>query len=181
MKVSFKVALGGICMALAIVLMTGTAIIPILSFALPAFAGMMMIPINLQFGRKWAILVYIGVSFLSFFVTPDHTATISFAVLFGYYPILKGAIESMRKKALEWVLKMLVFNLAVALGAAATIALFGLDYLIAEYSEFSAWGMWAICIFALFCEGAFVLYDFALSKIVTLVILKFMPLFNKIK
>lgn len=168
-------------MALAIVLMTGTAIIPILSFALPAFAGMMMIPLNLEFGRKWAALVYIGISFLSFFVTPDHTATISFAVLFGYYPILKGTIESLRKRVLEWILKMLVFNIAIAVGAAVTIVFFGLDYLVAEYSEFSSWGIWAIFAFTLFCEAAFVLYDFALSRIVTLIILKFMPLFSKIK
>lgn len=178
MKTSFKVTLGGICMALSVLVMSATAIIPIASFAFPALAGALLIPLNLKLGKKWALLVYLGVALLSFFVSPDHTATISFLVLFGHYPILKEVIEKLKSRVLEWILKMLLFNAAIAVGCGLSILLFGLEYLLGEYAGFTAWYLAA---FIAACNVVFVIFDVALTRIITLIIYKIMPLFNKIK
>ena len=124
MKTSYKVALGGMIMALCTLCMTATNLIPIASFALPGVAGVLIIPVNLELGKKWALSVYLGTSLLSIFISSDHTAIVSFIALLGYYPILKGVIERIRNRALEWAIKMLTFNLAIALGAFITIIFF---------------------------------------------------------
>ena len=84
MRPSYRVALGAMVMALATLFMMATTIFPFASFAFPAIAGVLLIVLNLEFGKKWALLVYLGVALLSFFVSSDHTAVISFVVFFGY-------------------------------------------------------------------------------------------------
>ena len=178
MKTSYKVALGGMIMALSVLCMTATNLFPIASFALPAIAGCLIIPVNLELGKKWALCVYIGVALLSIFISSDHTAIISFIVLFGYYPILKGVIERIRKPIIEWFLKMLVFNVAVGVGVLLTLVFFGLDVLIAEYSGFGKLGIiafWAVC------NVVFVVFDIALTRMITLIIYRFLPLFKRFK
>lgn len=178
MRVSYKVALSGMVMALSVLCMTATTLFPFASFALPALAGVLLIPLNLELGKKWAFLVYIGVSILSFFISSDHTAVISFLALFGYYPIIKGVIEKIRHPFIEWVLKMLLFNAAIAVGVLLTIAFFGMDILLSEYSEFGKIGLG---IFILACNVAFIIFDFALTRLITLIILRLLPLLKKLK
>lgn len=178
MKTSYKVALGGMIMALCVLCMTATNLFPIASFALPAIAGVLIIPVNLELGKKWALCVYLGTALLSIFISSDHTAIISFIVLFGYYPILKGVIERIRKPLIEWVLKMLLFNASVGVGVLLTLLFFGLDTLIAEYGELGKLG---IVVFWAVCNVVFVVFDIALTRIITLIIYRFLPLFKRFK
>lgn len=165
-------------MALSTICMLATAIIPIGSFALPAIAGVILIPINLELGKKWAVAVFLGVSLLSVFLSPDHTAIISFIVFLGYYPILKEVIEKIRKPVLEWVLKLVTFNLAIAVGVCITILFFTLDYLISEYAVF---GVYGIPILILVVNITFVIYDIGLTRLIGIMAARLMPLFKKLK
>ncbi|MBQ8869260.1 MAG: hypothetical protein IJ027_06065 [Oscillospiraceae bacterium] len=178
MKASYKIALGAVFMALSTIFMLATSVFPFASFAFPAIAGALLIVINLEIGRKWALLVYAGVSLLSLFVSSDHTAVISFIVFFGYYPVIKGVIEKCRKRWLEWILKLLLFNAAILVGVLLTILLFGLDILLAEYSEFGKIGLG---LFVLACEVVFVVFDVALTRLITLLIYKVMPKLRRLR
>ncbi|MBQ5816359.1 MAG: hypothetical protein IIW33_02740, partial [Oscillospiraceae bacterium] len=160
------------------IFMMATSVIPIASFAFPAIAGALLIVINVELGRKWALLVYAGVSLLSLFLSSDHTAVVSFIVFFGYYPIVKGIIEKCRKPVLEWVLKMLLFNAAIAVGVLLTILLFGMDILLMEYSEFGKAGLG---IFILACEVIFVVFDIALTRLITLLIYRILPKMRRLR
>ena len=178
MKTSYKVALGGMIMALCTLCMTATNLIPIASFALPGVAGVLIIPVNLELGKKWALSVYLGTALLSIFISSDHTAVISFIALLGYYPILKEVIDRLKSRVLKWALKMLIFNLSIALGALITIIFLGLDILIAEYGEFGAIGL---PIYIAVCNIVFVVYDVALTRITALIIYRFIPLLKKFR
>lgn len=178
MKTSYKVALGGMIMALCVLCMTATNLFPFASFALPAIAGVLIIPVNLELGKKWALSVYLGTALLCIFISSDHTAIVSFIVLFGYYPIIKEVIEKLRKPVLEWTLKMLLFNVAVGLGVLITLLFFGLDVLMAEYGEFGKIGILA---FIAACNVVFVVFDIALTRLITLMIYRFLPLLKKVK
>ena len=178
MKASYKIALGAVFMALSAIFMMATSVIPIASFAFPAIAGALLIVINVELGRKWALLVYAGVSLLSLFLSSDHTAVVSFIVFFGYYPIVKGIIEKCRKPVLEWVLKMLLFNAAIAVGVLLTILLFGMDILLMEYSEFGKAGLG---IFILACEVIFVVFDVALTRLITMLIYRILPKMRRLR
>ena len=178
MRPSYKIALGAVIMALSTIFMMATTVFPFASFAFPAIAGVLLIILNLEFGRKWALLVYIGVSLLSFFLSSDHTAVISFVAFFGYYPILKGVIEKIQKPILEWILKMLTFNAAIVIGIFATILLFGIEILISEYLGF---GKLSLALFIAACNIVFVVFDIALTRLITLMIYKILPKLRKIR
>lgn len=178
MRTSYKVSLGGMIMALSTLCMTATNLFPAASFALPAIAGFLIIPVNLELGKKWAFSVYVGVSLLSIFISSDHTAIISFVAFFGYYPIVKGIIEKLRRSVLEWIIKILLLNCAILVGILITLAFFGFEMLLLEYGEFGKIG---ILVYILCLNGAFVLFDIALTRMITLIILKFIPLLKKIK
>lgn len=178
MRTSYKVALGGMIMALSTICMAATTLFPAASFALPALAGILLIVINLELSGKWAISVYIGVSLLSIFLCSDYLAVISFIALLGYYPIAKGAIERLRRPVLEWILKILLLNIAILIGVLITLLFLGSGALLAEYGEF---GLVGIIIYILALNGAFILYDILLTRMVTLIIKKFLPLLKKIK
>ncbi len=165
-------------MALSTLTMAATNLIPIGSFALPALAGFFLIIVSLELNKKWAMCVYIGVSLLSIFISSDHTATIAFIVLFGYYPILKEVIEGLKNKVLEWIIKILTFNIAIVVGVLITLLIFGWGYLLAEYKGF---GVIGISVFLLACNGAFVLFDIALTRFITLIIIKFIPMLSKLR
>ena len=63
MKQSSKCAIGGIVSALSLVLMISVAIIPFLTYALPALAGVLIIFIVIEIDKKWAFGVYSASSF----------------------------------------------------------------------------------------------------------------------
>lgn len=159
MKNSVKLAFCGIFTALASVFMAAS-LIPDMTFAIPAIAGLFIIPVFIEAGTPRAILCFVASAVLSFFIG-DKTSWILYIALFGYYPILKPYIEKAEAKILKWVFKILLFNTAAIACYAAEVLLFGITL-----------KGWILC--ALFALGniAFVLYDIAISRIAALYYLK---------
>ena len=98
MNKSIRVAFCGIITALCTVLMFLTGLISIGTYALPAFAGILLIVVVIEMGTGWAWPVYIAVSVLSVLLSGDKEAALLFVLFFGYYPILKAVFEKMQKK-----------------------------------------------------------------------------------
>ena len=113
MKNSYKTALCGIICALALVLMLITTIFPFGTYAFPCFAGMLFVVIAIEFGIGWAYMAYGVVALLSLFLVSDKEAVLYFIAFFGFYPILKGTIEKIKSKPLQYILKYLIFNICV--------------------------------------------------------------------
>lgn len=172
---SSRVALCGIVSALAVVLMFVTGLIPFLTYALPAIAGAFITVLVIEINKKWAAGAYAAVSLLSLLILADKEAALFFAAFFGYYPIIKAIFESKLPKALEWVLKLLVFNAAVVAASAAAVYIFGIPF-----DELEEYGIKA----ALFLLGigniAFVLYDYCLTSAVTIYLKKWQKHFRRL-
>ena len=64
MKQSSRCAIGGIVASLSLVLMISVAVIPFLTYALPALAGALIMFIVVEINRKWAFGVYSAVAIL---------------------------------------------------------------------------------------------------------------------
>lgn len=160
---SFKVALGGILTALALILLMGTGILPIATYALPGLAGALMICAVLELGYKWAFSVFAATALLSLLLTPDREAALLFVFFFGHYPILKSLIERVSSRVLEWIIKLTVFNLCVLGCYALIFFVFEMQYVIQSFDGF---GRYALLIFSLVGNIVFVLYDFTLSSLV---------------
>ena len=154
-KPTFKLAFCAIIAALAVVLMLITSIVPVGTYALPCFAGGLLVAVVVEYGAKWALGVYAVVSVLSFFIAGDKEAVLYFAVLFGYYPVLKAFFESkVKSRILQYIFKFAVKLLAV------------------PAEEFTLFGIYMPLAFLAFGNLFFLLYDFALTSFVMLYVRK---------
>lgn len=76
MKVSSKTALGGIVAALSLSLMFLISIIPMFTYAVPAAASMLLIPIVIEISKKWALGVYFAISLLGLIIVPNKEVAV---------------------------------------------------------------------------------------------------------
>lgn len=162
-NISYKVALGGVISAISVFTMMLTGIIPLGVYVFPAMAGLILVLIVIEVNSKWALLCYIAVSVLSLLVTPDIEAKMMFIFFLGYYPIIKAYLEQARYRIVEWIFKLVIFNISVIIVYLLIIYLFGLNEILDEFGEFGKYG-------ALIMLGAgnavFILYDITISRLV---------------
>lgn len=175
-KISYKVSLGGIVSALCLVMMFLTAVIPPLNITLPLFAGMLISVVAIEISPSWAFVTYVVVSVLSFFLTPDKEAAIFFAVLFGYYPILKDVTEKLKFKPIQWLIKIIIFNVAIVIIYQLTVKLLGTVDLVEEFGFMKQYMLPALLIIFNFI---LVLYDVTLGMVKDAYVKWFRPTFLK--
>ena len=150
----------GIITALCTLLMFLTGLIPIGTYALPALAGILMIPIVIEMGAAWAWPVYIASSLLSLLLAGDKEAAVLLVVFFGYYPILKSIFERARR-VLSYLLKFAVFNGSMVLGYFLSIWVLGVPK-----DSFIVFGVNLPAAFLIAGNIVFILYDYAVSALV---------------
>ena len=157
LKQSKKVSLCAVVSAIAVVIMLGSYF-PYFTYATPAVAGLfMMIPL-IEINPKYATLCYITSAVLSLIIAEPESALL-YALLLGYYPILKAIIEKLQKPVLEWAIKIIVFNIAVIL------VYFGMSFIFKiSVDDFGTLGKYGAYIFLGLGNVVFVIYDIAISR-----------------
>ncbi|NMP36892.1 MAG: hypothetical protein GX051_02025 [Clostridiales bacterium] len=175
MKQSVKTALGGIIAAISVALMFCTSVIPFLTYALPAVCGALLTIIVIEINRKWAFCVYAVVSILSLLVVVDKEAAVMYTFFFGYYPIIKSLIESKLPKIPEYIIKLLIFNAAVVSGYCVATYVLGVSF--DEMDDFGKYTSWILLGVS---NPVFILYDIALTRVITLYIRRSEKLFKKL-
>ncbi len=174
MKQSSKCAIGGIVSALSLVLLISVAIVPFLTYALPAAAGLLIIFVVVEIDKKWAFGVYATVAILGMILVPEKEVAVMYLAFFGYYPILKAIIESKFPLVIEWIIKVASFVAAIA----------GSYYLMMKFmgvtiDEVEEWGNAAYFILLGMGTVAFIIYDIALSKMIILYLKKWQKHFKR--
>ncbi|WMJ84147.1 hypothetical protein ACS3UN_08735 [Oscillospiraceae bacterium LTW-04] len=169
-KSSTQVALGGLSAALCLVIMLGTVLVPFATYAIPALAGIALIPIAMELGLPVAGITYAVVSLLSLLMVPDREAALMFIAFFGYYPILKFKLDRLKFKLLRMLLKVTIFNVAILAGYFVVIYIFGLYYLMDELTGGFGWlllgaGNLFFAIYELTLRNITMLYLFRIRKI----------------
>ena len=112
-KLTTMISVCGLFAALSIVIMLASYL-GVTTYAVPAIAGSLLVIIYLEFGVKSAFTVYITVSVLSFLIC-EKEAALCYILFFGYYPFLKGFIEKIKNKTIQWILKIALFTVAFSL------------------------------------------------------------------
>jgi len=175
MKKSAKTAIGGISAALSIVLMFLTSVIPSMTYALPAAAGILLTVIVIEIDKKWAFGVFAAVGLLSILLIADKEAAVMYIMFFGYYPILKAILEEKLPKVVSWVLKFAVFNVSMVAAFLITVYVFNIPF-----DEMEKYGVKAAFFLLALGNIVFLLYDYALSNLIKLYMLKWRKAFHKI-
>ena len=152
--------MGGIASALCLLLMMLT-IIPIATYTMPALAGMVLIVVVIENGYSTAWMVY--AAWLRQLIR-QRQRELLLVGFFGYYPILKGKLEKIKKRSLEYLSKFSIFNLAMILNYLVIIYLFGIQDILEDVGPL---GKFSVLLLLLMGNVVFFVYDIALSRIIT--------------
>lgn len=157
MRSSKKIALGGVMAALALVIMTMGGLIPVATYVCPMLCMLILFGVLRLCGRRIAWAWYGAVSLLSLLLGPDKEAAAVFVAL-GYYPIIKPFLDRLK---LGWLLKLGLFNAVTLLLYTGLIYLFGMEYLLSEFTELGIIGLVITLALGNLC---FFLIDLVLSR-----------------
>lgn len=175
MSHSFRLAFCSMTVALGTAIMILTGFIPVGTYALPAFAGILLIAVVVEAGIKWAAGVYVAQSILSVMLAADQEAVLFFILFFGYYPILKNILESrLHQTWSRAAVKLAVFNAAAILEFWLSVKLLGVPV-----ASFSVFGYSVPGLFLLAGNIVFLIYDYAVSLLVLAYFNRFHPIMKK--
>lgn len=161
---SFRLAFCSLMAALGAGLMLTGGLIPVLTYCSPLLAGVLLIPVLREYGRRWALLVWAVTALLCLVLCTDKEAAF-FYLFLGYYPVLKTALERVKPRGLALFCKLLFFAVSIG-GMYALIAfVFQLDVGLEELDEL---GRWAGIVFYVLLTGTMLLYDSALGNLAIL-------------
>ena len=158
MKKAKITAICGMMAALSVVLMFATTFVSVFVYVLPIATGLIVFFISELADKRWALCVFFTTAVLSLVLLTDKEAGLTYTLFFGYYPLIKHAIEKL-PKLLAWAVKLLVFNVAAVCIGVLGVMLFGISA--EEYSEF---GEFTIPLLLGLANLAFILYDVAFTR-----------------
>ncbi len=151
-------AVCGLITALSVVLMMLTTLIPVFLYVLPIVTGLLVLFVADFADKKWGSGVFFSTAVLSLLLITDKEAALTYALFFGYYPLIKDTMEKL-PKWIAWILKFVLFNVAAVGIGAISFFLFGVTG--EEYNEF---GKFTIPILLVMANVVFILYDICLTR-----------------
>ncbi len=166
-KLSFKVALGGITAAISIILMVVAGVTTSLVYAIPMIAGAFLMVLVVEFGKGFAGLVYVAVSIISMLVLGNKEAAIMYVAFFGFYPVIKGLLESHLKKIPCWIVKYLIFNVSMIVSYFVVSKIFMISF-----DDMEIFGKYAMPLLLGAGNILFAVYDIMLTRLISVYIYK---------
>ncbi|HHW30102.1 MAG TPA: hypothetical protein GXX20_00260 [Clostridiaceae bacterium] len=144
------ITLGGILAAITVILLYVESITPTVKLSLYVLSSFFSAVMIIEGGLRSGWIFYLVTSILAFIIVPDKIGLIPYFLFFGTYGILKSYIERIGKIVSEYVLKVLFFNICLAL-AFIIIRIF----FIAQLND--SISLWFIIIVM---EVVFIIYDY---------------------
>ena len=181
MSQSAKTAIGGMTAALSVVLMLPT-VMGLWTYALPAFAGILVMFTIIEIDKKWASGIFVAVSLLSLMLLPNKEAAVFYLCFFGNYPIIKCLLEGKKiPRVIEYIIKFIVFNAEVLLAGFIMVKVFGMPMaeLLGTEGETAFWVEYALPITLAMGNVTFILFDKLLTMMVTIYLVKWQKKFRK--
>ena len=159
MKPVKKLTFTSMMAALALVLLLAAGFLPTLSISLAVIAGFCVAASFLECGRAHAFLCYLTVSLLALLLVTDKMVSLSFALVFGLYPIFKSFAEAQKSRVLEYVCKLAFCNVMLC-ALYFLFRLFTVEIWLPDVR-------FAIPVAMIALNLAFLIYDMAFTKLVT--------------
>ena len=99
----------------ALVMLWLACMAPSGQLGLTAVGGLFPMAASVAAGRAVGYLCWGAAGLLGLILLPDKGVALLYLIFLGLYPVVKGAVESLRRLPLEWALKLAFFNLALTL------------------------------------------------------------------
>ena len=161
--------------ALGVVALYLGSFIEVLDISAAVLASVLCAVMVIEYGKGAPLSVFLVTALLSLLLLPNKFPALLYVVFFGYYPIIKEKIEKIRSRIAQWAVKLCIF-------AAATVLLFLLMNVFTVDVDMSECpgGIIIKAAFALLIALTLVIYDLALTKIITFYIIRLRNRFKKI-
>lgn len=108
---AWKISLGGIMMALTLVSLFLSSVIPTNTLSFYVLSSFFISVVVIEAGTKSGAVFYAASVLLALVIIPDKTGVLAYGAFFGYYGLIKFFIERLDKIVLEILLKYVVFNI----------------------------------------------------------------------
>ncbi|MBR4013989.1 MAG: hypothetical protein IKJ00_06800 [Clostridia bacterium] len=148
--------------AVGVILLYLGSMVELIDISMAVIASLLCVFAVIEYGKSAPWLVFGVTAVLSLLLLPQKTPALMYTLFFGYYPILKEKFEKLNI-TLCWILKECVFNVALIL------ILVSMKYLLFESLNIS-FMLYVIAV--VLCEVVFVVYDFALTRLISLYVYK---------
>ena len=177
-----KLTMGALLSAIGVALLSIGGIIQTVDLSAAAIVSFICIFAVIEMGSSYAWMIYAVTGILSAIIMPHNMGAWFFLLFFGYYPILKEKMEKL-KKPLSWALKMLLLNVALGIGLLlAAFVMYGgqknFFELVNSIME-TDFGIAATVGIILLVEVTFVIYDIALTRLISYYIFKLRHRFSR--
>lgn len=171
-----RIAMCAVLCALAVVMLGLGAVIEVIDITAAAVASLVLLPILLCYGARYAWLSYAVTGVLSVLLMPQSLGAWMFAGLTGFYPIIKQKLDRL-PRLLGWAVKLLLLTAVLLL----YLAIFYFIMLGGEGSLFDAFlkgfgeeegtplMAWAVVVLSLF---TYILFDLLIDRLLILYYLR---------
>lgn len=169
--------------AMAVVFLGFGAVVEVFDLTAAAAAALILLPVLLCYGPRYARLSYAVTAVLGVILMPQSLAAWVYAGLLGYYPIIKQRMERL-PKVLGWVIKLLLLTAVLAvyllvfyvlfLGAQGSL----LDAVTAAFGEEGSGLYMAAAVIGL-SLFTFVLFDILIDRLLILYYLRWQKRLEK--
>lgn len=157
-----KITLIAMLAALSVALLYVGSFIEVLDLSVAVLASLLCIVAVIEYGHGTAWALFALSAILSLLILPNKMPAIVYTAFFGYYPIIKEKLEKHLRKWLSWIVKIVIFNAAILLMLMAS------KYLLTANAEAPVFDI----LFIALAEVTLVIYDIALTRVITLYIFK---------
>lgn len=173
---SRRIAICAMLSALAVVFIAIGGLIEIMDLTAAAAASLILLPILLTYGPRYAIMAYAVAGILGVILMPQSMAAWVFLGLVGYYPIIKRGLDRL-PKALGYLVKMLLVAAVMILYLLLFYFVFmqGQGTFLEAFQQGfgepggSSWLPWALIVLSLF---TFFIFDLLIDRLLILYRLK---------
>ena len=171
-KSTKQLAMAALLTAMSVILLALGALVEVLDISMAVIASFAVILAVIELKGAYPYLIYVATAVLAVALLPIKTPAVMYALFFGYYPIIKEKIERFLPRWAGFLLKIVIFNLAL-LGMVWLATLLTLpDFLLPEGLQ---WLWFAVC------TPVFVVYDVALTRVLTFYLVRLRKRFRFFK
>ena len=171
-----RIAMCAVLCALAVVMLGLGAVIEVIDITAAAVASLVLLPILLCYGARYAWLSYAVTGVLGVLLMPQSLGAWMFAGLTGFYPIIKQKLDRL-PRLLGWAVKLLLLTAVLLLYLAVFyfIMLGGegsiLDAFLKGFGEEEGTPLmaWAVVVLSLF---TYILFDLLIDRLLILYYLR---------
>ena len=153
-----RIVVTGVLVALSVIILYLGCAIEVLDLTMSAIVSLLVVVVVIEMGYKYAGFAYLATSILSLLLLPQKSPAIFYTCFMGFYPIIKSHVERINSAILRWTVKLVVGNIAL-------VAMFLLLSLFVP-DEFE--GGWILVGTYILGLVAFIMYDIALTKLISL-------------